>query len=77
MGGGVRTLKATDAQRLHHALERVTGMLDHTTSRAVSAAWQTRWPDQYSYAVSLIRRSRALMAEMERHKIRDVRDAGE
>lgn len=59
----------TDEQRLHRALSLVTGMLDHTTSKGVSARWQQNYPDQYQYAVSLIRRSRKLLAELDQHRI--------
>jgi hypothetical protein len=58
----------TDEQRLYRALALVTGMLDHTTSQGVSSRWQKNYPDQYQYAVSLIRRSRRLMADLKHHK---------
>lgn len=56
----------TDEQRLFRALALVTGMLDHCTSDAVAPGWRRKWPDQYRYAVSLIRRSRRLMRELDR-----------
>jgi hypothetical protein len=60
--------KVTDEQRLYHALALVTGMLDHMASQGVSSRWQQNYPDQYRYAVSLIRRSRKLMAELKQHE---------
>lgn len=62
--GAPVTEPGRDVERLRHALASVAGMLDHTTSRAVSASWQDRWPDQYAHAVSLIRRSRRLLRGM-------------
>jgi hypothetical protein len=58
----------TDTERLYRALSLVIGMLDHTTSDAVSPQWRRRYPDQYRYAVSLIRRSRMLLTELDRYK---------
>lgn len=65
----------SDAERLYSALELVTGMLDHCASPAVSAAWARRYPHQYKYAGSLIRRSRLLLRELERHKLPAERGA--